>query len=228
MQTLRYTTVDKSTWGDGPWQSEPDKMQWQDEATGLPCLIVRGPVGALCGYVGIAPDHPAYGLSYDGTPDNEHRAHIKAVWDHMRTGFKHYDGSAEMHEAVRDSIMSMPEPPAVVPGIGECVAELEAHGGLTYSGCCQGDICHVPESNQPDNVWWFGFDCAHAWDLCPLMEKTYREVAAKTPHIPKPDLLVAYEREHPDIYRDIPYVQAEVAGLAKQLAEIASKASPAG
>lgn len=36
METLEYRTKDKSTWGDGPWQQEPDKKQWQDAATGLP------------------------------------------------------------------------------------------------------------------------------------------------------------------------------------------------
>lgn len=65
METIEYRTVDKSKWGAGPWQDEPDKMQWQDEATGLPCLIVRAPwTGALCGYVGVPQGHPAYGQDY--------------------------------------------------------------------------------------------------------------------------------------------------------------------
>lgn len=59
-----WTTVDKSEWGDGPWQDEPDKIQWVDEATGLDCLIHRGPMGNLCGYVGVPPRHPAHGMEY--------------------------------------------------------------------------------------------------------------------------------------------------------------------
>jgi hypothetical protein len=60
------TWIDKSDWGDGPWQSEPDKVQWTDEATGLPCLAVRNSrSGAWCGYVGVVEGHPAFGLSYD-------------------------------------------------------------------------------------------------------------------------------------------------------------------
>ena len=48
-----YTTIDKSTWGPGPWQSEPDKLQWVDKETQFDCLIVRnGEIGNLCGYVG--------------------------------------------------------------------------------------------------------------------------------------------------------------------------------
>lgn len=48
----------------GPWDDEVDKMQWLDEKTGLPCLIVRGPLASLCGYVGVGRDHPWYGVEY--------------------------------------------------------------------------------------------------------------------------------------------------------------------
>lgn len=68
METIEYHTKDKSKWGDGPWQAEPDKRQWQDPATGLPCLIVRNH-GAWCGYVGVPPTHPAYGNGYDDVGD---------------------------------------------------------------------------------------------------------------------------------------------------------------
>ena len=50
MDTREYQTIDKATWGDGPWLTEIDKRQWQDERTGLPCLIVRNESGGnLCG-----------------------------------------------------------------------------------------------------------------------------------------------------------------------------------
>ena len=64
-----YRTVDKSTWGDGPWQDEPDKAVWVDEATDLDCMIVRNNAGALCGYVGVGPDHPLHGKGYDDVND---------------------------------------------------------------------------------------------------------------------------------------------------------------
>lgn len=72
MQTKEYRTVDKSGWIDGEWKNEPDKMQWQDEATGLPCLIVRGPSGALCGYVGIAEGHPYFQKEYESVDVEVH------------------------------------------------------------------------------------------------------------------------------------------------------------
>lgn len=62
MQTKTSTLIDKSKWGDGPWQQEPDAVFWQDPATDLPCLIARGDyTGALCGYVGVPEGHPLYG-----------------------------------------------------------------------------------------------------------------------------------------------------------------------
>lgn len=54
----------------GPWDDEPDKVQWVDPATGLDCLVVRNHFGSLCGYVGVPAGHPAYGVPYD-EPDVE-------------------------------------------------------------------------------------------------------------------------------------------------------------
>ncbi len=58
-------THNKHTWPVGPWNDEPDKKQWRDEETGFPCLIVRNPVGALCGYVGVPEAHPWFGVELD-------------------------------------------------------------------------------------------------------------------------------------------------------------------
>lgn len=65
MQQREYRTHDKSDWGPGPWQDEPDKIQFTDRATGLPCLIVRNHGGALCGYVGVPEGHKAYRKRYN-------------------------------------------------------------------------------------------------------------------------------------------------------------------
>lgn len=55
-QRLMHT---KSEWGSGAWQDEPDRLEWR-HASGLPCLILRSDLGALCGYVGVPPAHPLY------------------------------------------------------------------------------------------------------------------------------------------------------------------------
>lgn len=70
MEHLTWSTVDKSSWGDGPWQGEPDKEQWQDEATGLACLVKRSHFGgSLCGYVGVPEGHPWHGKGYSELED---------------------------------------------------------------------------------------------------------------------------------------------------------------
>ncbi len=69
MRTIEYRTVNKSDWPRGEWDDEPDKMQWPDEATGLPCLIVRSGIGAWCGYVGISEGHPLYGKDCNDDDD---------------------------------------------------------------------------------------------------------------------------------------------------------------
>jgi hypothetical protein len=93
-------------------------------------------------------------------------------------------------------------------GYGEVDEQVEVHGGLTYAAPCQenGKICHVPEPGRPADVWWFGFDCAHAGDLIPNAGDL----------IPNMDDF-GYG---PDTYRDIAYVTAECASLAGQLVKL--------
>lgn len=59
-----WQNTDKTDWPlEGEWNDEPDKAQWIHN--NLDCLIVRGPSGALCGYVGVPEGHPLFGLDYD-------------------------------------------------------------------------------------------------------------------------------------------------------------------
>lgn len=164
MKTKEYRTVDKSTWGTGPWQDEPDKVQWPDETTGLPCLVVRSStMGAWCGYVGVAEGHPLFGKMYDEVDD------------------------------------------------------FDVHGGLTFSDHCEPDgaeasrICHVPGPGEPDHVWWFGFDCGHAFDLQPGMMARLRET-------PLGETLYSPSDPYRPVYRPLAFAQAEVTKLAAQLA----------
>lgn len=60
-----YRTMDKTTWGYGPWMHEADKAVWVDETTGFDCMIHRNNMGALCGYVGVPKGHPAFEADYD-------------------------------------------------------------------------------------------------------------------------------------------------------------------
>lgn len=56
----------------GPWDNEPDKIQWVDPTTNLDCLMVRNPWATWCGYVGVPQDHAFYRKSYE----------VPEVWVH--------------------------------------------------------------------------------------------------------------------------------------------------
>ncbi len=61
----RYAELKQIKEVEGPWQNEPDKIQFTDKETGLPCLIVRNTMGALCGYVGVSKGHPYFEKPYN-------------------------------------------------------------------------------------------------------------------------------------------------------------------
>lgn len=58
-----------------------------------------------------------------------------------------------------------PEHPKYACGYSRVAVEV--HGDLTYADKCTGHICHTPAPGDPDDVWWFGFDCAHGGDDYP-------------------------------------------------------------
>lgn len=157
MKTIEYRDiVDRTGWESGPWDTEPDKAQWQDPDTGMPCLAVRNGQGIWCGYVGVTEGHPFFGVDCDDEK-----------------------------------------------------IDVRVHGGLNFSDACsQNDkeygICHRPDPGEPDRVWWFGFDCIHAFDLAPGMVASRKKRGAGYPG---------------DTYRDLAYVKRECAELAKQLAQ---------
>jgi hypothetical protein len=58
-------------------------------------------------------------------------------------------------------------------------------------------ICH--KTDEPDDVWWLGFDCTHADDKCPAMPRYGRDLDRR------------------GTYRDVAYVTEECRKLAQQL-----------
>lgn len=76
--------------------------------------------------------------------------------------------------------------------------EIEVHGGITFSSV-------LPELN----TFCLGFDCAHAWDIVPSMEKMYLDRGVEF-HF-KSDL---------STYKNMSYVIAETLGLAEQIFKI--------
>lgn len=51
--------VNRDGWPAGPWDDEPDFVEF--EHVGFQCMIMRGPLGAWCGYAAVTNEHPAYG-----------------------------------------------------------------------------------------------------------------------------------------------------------------------
>jgi hypothetical protein len=91
----------------------------------------------------------------------------------------------------------------------------DVHGGLTFAGPCMKDdpiqgVCHVPEPGEPADVWWFGFDCAHAWDYAPDREARMRTI---------PGLPTRSDALSEDIYRPLEYVRGECTRLAATLGQ---------
>ena len=99
--------------------------------------------------------------------------------------------------------------------------EVSAHGGLTYAAGCQGKICHVPAPGEPDDVWWFGFDCSHAWDISP----SDYWLGLRHPGLFERPLPVPTDIRIPaslsfGSYKTMAYARAEAERLARQLAEV--------
>lgn len=196
MDAREWTYRDRAGWDAGPWDGEPDKAQWTDEATGLPCLIVRNRMGALCGYVGVPAAHPWHGKDYsDRVPESQQSQ-------------EPIGNEARMSPiAMLCAAASADDQPGTVPI--DCA--IVVHGGLTYADRCdvgnrEHGICHLPGPGEPDDVWWFGFDCSHHMDLVPQMAKIDREHGWATD----------------GTYRGFGYVRSECALLAKQLAAVAA------
>jgi hypothetical protein len=191
-----YRTTDKTGWGEGPWLIEPDKAQWVDPVTGLDCLLVRNPIGALCGYVGVGPEHPWHGKGYSQC-------------------------TAEPACPVEDGERSWdcghsPE------------SLLDVHGGITFADGCGHDedeshgICHVPLPGRADDLWWFGFDCAHGcFDVMPVLDQEVRRATPRSPALPEN---WSAPSGWCSTYKTTVYVQAECASLARQLVEVGRQA----
>lgn len=161
--------IDKSQWDEGPWKSEPDKVQWIDDKTGLYCMIIRGPVGALCGYVGVPEGHPFYGVKYNGCVRGKDCPEFKS-WDEMlvetaadlyKANLEGDQSGARFCEMMLKIYRSKAEDPKEYgegPGCNchqSLERHIEVHGGLTYSGQNDDDPMSFEE--------WITASCEPEW-----------------------------------------------------------------
>lgn len=60
-----WTWRNRSLYGSGPWDAEPDTLMWPAAAPPhYPCMCWRNHRGVWCGYVAIPADHPLHGRGY--------------------------------------------------------------------------------------------------------------------------------------------------------------------
>jgi len=84
----------------------------------------------------------------------------------------------------------------------ECI-HADVHGDLTYAG-------HKRLDNPESELWYIGFDCAHAGDVVPNLLASY------------PQWMLHLRDEE---YRDWAYVRLEVLSLARQAKDALVKAA---
>ncbi len=109
MTERTWTFVNRDGWPSGGWDSEPDKVQWIDSATGLDCLIHRNPSGALCGYVGVPPGHPYHGKHYQDIAYWDEEAD-RPAGPRPHGGLTFAEGCGESDESTGRGICHIPEP----------------------------------------------------------------------------------------------------------------------
>lgn len=211
MKTVEYRTVDKSGWATGPWRDEPDKKQWLDGATGLPCLIVRSPIGSLCGYVGLPAGHDLHGKDYDSVDVDVHGGLTFA-------GRCHHAPDQEQWRKFREAALAGAKEAERFPRgdaaelLRERAKEIESYEAYAL-WVRAATICHTVEPGEADDVWWLGFDCAHAGDLSPKYASLMAEIAIERGALP---------RQRNETYRDLAFVTRECERLAAQIKSAAT------
>lgn len=168
-----YGPETRSRWPDGPWNQEPDQIEWMDDDTGYKCVIRRNDFGSLCGYVAVPSTHPAHGINAADFGD-----------------------------------------------------KLYCHWGITWSDY-QDPIKNIDDDGVSD-LWWFGFDCSHAYDITPALLQFMGNAGLPDPFqkligmfedsLPK---VCNYERRVAE-YRTVSYVEGQIQNLIQQLVAYAT------
>jgi hypothetical protein len=163
---------DKHLWGDGPWVTEPDRVQWLDEETGYWCLARRNwHTGGWCGYVAISPSHPYFHKIDRKHTESSSRLGMKLAHEALQK----YGGFANMPE---DAIPDVYEQH---PDFEEKLYDLNVHGGVTYTGCSEKQntkedwlqwrqqmLSRLPEADQYPKG-----DAANDWLECEKLVNDY-------------------------------------------------------
>jgi len=139
------------------WETEPDREDFVHAE--LPCLILRGPMKALCGYVGVPPSHPVYQKEYNDID----------VAVHGGLTFSHLGGFRKIYQK---STASPPwNPPDCPVGSPEMIDWLNQSATYLHERCIVERLEPDPKDKWPEGFWWVGFDCAHDRDFVPSIDE---------------------------------------------------------
>lgn len=207
---------DRSKWGPGPWDGEPDRLDFTHK--GRACLLLRGPMGSWCGYASVEKGHPFYGRDYTMCIHPKHKAipaKKAAQANRRRAVLAKSRSERDMWYRLAEAELRWRSLRTACGWRHSIESLLNAHGGITYSGECQGEICHPTEPGK-DHVWWFGFDTAHLYDLVPEFH-AMRQPGGILHH---PGIVSSHSE---DVYRTMEYVKEETIKLAEQLDGLEAK-----
>ena len=160
----------------------------------LKCVVVISSTAYRCGYVGINKSHPLYRKRYGDYLDIK-KADI---------GDRKVSGVFPLLFAAFDNDER-----------AKIELYFNVHGGITYAN--GGENSKYPIKSD---LWWFGFDCAHAGDARDY--KTVKELFPEKETLKRIEKLEQIDKMYPiesDSIRSVEYVAEECKKLADQLAE---------
>jgi hypothetical protein len=111
---------------------------------GLRCVGLALHRGHRCGYVGVPRGHVLYGIEYSATLPEAVSFVTSEIMENAELSYR---GVIPLFVAALTGVANRLD----------CV--IDVHGSLTYSG----SSADYPIEGH-DNLWWFGFDCAHSGD----------------------------------------------------------------
>jgi hypothetical protein len=165
------------------------------ECEGLKCVVIAVDRGHRCGYVGVDITHPLYQFGYSSTIPPE----LIEKWR------KKKETELVGKRGIIDLFCYDDENPRV--GI-----IFDVHGGITYAD--GGKKSKYPLNSD---LWWFGFDCAHAGDGKDITIMSAKQLEWETEFNTK----YGYRWNQFDgIPRTLEYCVEECESLAKQLREV--------
>lgn len=162
------------------------KVEATFEHNGLPCVVLAVPMGHRCGYVGVRENNPLFGVKYS----DESECLKKKLEEMLKQPIPENPSFGLMVSMLSGTVESRPD------------VVLDVHGGITYSADGKGDY-----PIKSEDIWWFGFDCAHAGDGrdFEIMDEAHKKIYEGFPSF------------HEDVVRSFGYVVSECKKLADQL-----------